>query len=47
MVDDTNATMGIGVLDTATLVDTGLGFGVFCNYFYNFIVREPLREERL
>jgi hypothetical protein len=44
MVDDADATMGIGVLDTATLVDTGMGIGVFCNYFYNFIVRVPLER---
>jgi hypothetical protein len=47
MVDDADATMGISVLGNATLVDIVLGIGVLCNYFYNFIVRVPLREERL
>jgi len=44
MVDDTNATMGIGVLDTATMVDTILGFGVFCNYFYNIVNKVALQD---
>lgn len=47
MVDSTDATVGIGVLDSTTLVDTGLGIGVFCNYFYNIVkFWEPLREKR-